>query len=66
MSDGIRVGVVWQRLSSQRLIKWANFRAEVINVRRAQQIVSTSAQPMDVGACDPLNTVEGRRVFDSW
>ena len=50
MSDGIRVGVVWQRLSSQRLMKWANFRAEVINVRRAQQIVSASAQPMDIGA----------------
>jgi hypothetical protein len=63
VSDGIRVGVVLQRLdesalrqhlllNSERLAKWADFRAEVVNIRRAQQIVSASVQPMEVGALD--------------
>jgi len=63
VSDGIRVGVVLQRLedspikqhllmNSERLAKWADFRAELLNVRRAQQVVSSTASPMDVSAFD--------------
>ena len=63
VSDGIRVGVVSQRidesalkqhlmLNSERLAKWVDFRAEVINIRRAQQVVSNTVSPMEVGALD--------------
>ena len=61
VSDGMRIGIVLQRLeesslkqhlllNTERLTKWADFRAEMINVRRAQQIVANRAQPMDIGA----------------
>ena len=63
VSDGIRVGVVLQRLedsplkqhllmNSERLARWTDFRSELVCVRRAQQVLSASAQPMDVGALD--------------
>ena len=68
ISDGVRIGVVLQRLeesalnqhlllNTERLTRWADFRAELINVRRAQQIVSSTATPMDVGA---LNAKGGK------
>ena len=63
VSDGIRVGVVLQRLedsplkqhllmNSERLARWTDFRSELVCVRRAQQVISASVQPMDVGALD--------------
>ena len=59
--DGSRVGVSLLRLEdsplkqhlllkSERLTKWADVRAEVINARRAQMIANAIAQPMDTGA----------------
>ena len=59
--DGMCIAVVMQRLEESslaqhlllnraRLTTWANVRAEWNNVRRAQQIVSASALPMDIGA----------------
>ena len=61
ISDGIRVGVALQRLedsplkqhlflNASRLAKWVDFRSEMINVRRAQQVANSSVQPMDVGS----------------
>ena len=45
-------------LNSERLALWADFRAEVINIRRAQQVVSNTASPMEVSALD------GKGKFD--
>jgi hypothetical protein len=61
VSDGIRIGVVMQRmeenslkqhllLKAERLVRWADLRAELVSVRRAQQVLNASAVPMDVGA----------------
>ena len=72
VSDGIRVGVVLQRLeesslkqhlllNAERLSSWADFRSELINVRRAQQIVNASAQPMEVGALDGKYGKKGKK-----
>jgi len=63
VSDGIKIGVVLQRLeesnlkqhlllNAERLAKWFDFRAEVINIRRAQQVVNNTAQAMEVSALD--------------
>ena len=53
-------------LKSERLTRWADSRAEVINVR-AQMIVNASARPMDVGAFD-IKVKDGspRRWHSTW
>ncbi len=61
VSNSIKVGIVLQRLgesalkqhlllNAERLAKWPDFRMEVVNIRRAQQVVSNTAQNMEVGA----------------
>ena len=68
VTDGIRIGVVLQRmeesalkqhllLNSERLVRWVDFRAELVSVRNAQQVVNSTASPMDVSA---LNKGDGK------
>jgi hypothetical protein len=63
VSNSIKIGIVLQRLdesalkqhlllNAERLAKWPDFRMEVVNIRRAQQVVSNAAQSMEVGALD--------------
>ena len=63
VSNSIKIGIVLQRLdesslkqhlllNAERLAKWPDFRMEVVNIRRAQQVVSGTAQAMEVGALD--------------
>ena len=68
---GIRVGDGLQRLDesklkqhllhkTEHLIRWADFRAEVINLRRAQTTLNASAQPMGIGAYESKS--KGQRL----
>ncbi len=70
VSNCIKISDVLQRLeestlkqhlllNSQRLAKWEDFRAEVISIRRAQQVVSNTMQPMEVGGLDGKGKLNG-------
>jgi hypothetical protein len=71
VSNSIKIGIVLQRLdesalkqhlllNAERLAKWPDFRAEVVNIRRAQQVVSGTAQAMEVGALDGMGKFGGK------